>query len=396
MPHYKYLILGGGMAADAAVKAIREIDGDGPIGMISAESDMPYKRPPLTKGLWKGKQVESIWLKTDEWNINAHLGTRISKLDASAKRLISDLGVEFTFDKLLLATGGTPRKFPFDTSENVIYYRTFADYQHLRSLAESGESFVVIGGGFIGSEIAAALRMNHKKVTLVFPEQYIGAKIYTPELGGFLNSYYREHGAEILPGENVASIEGNSAKSIVRLASGRELIADGVIAGLGITPNIELAQSAGLKVLTGIHVDDLLRTSNPDILSAGDAAEFYNSSLGKHMRVEHEDNAVTMGKYAGMSMAGEGQPYHYLPYFYSDLFDLGYEAVGEVDSRLDTIADWAEPFQKGVTYYMHDGRVRGALLWNVWDKVPAARELIAQLGPFTEADLKGKHSLMRE
>ena len=140
----------------------------------------------------------------------------------------------------------------------------------------------------------------------------------------------------------------------VKLRGGRKLEVDGVVAGLGITPNTALAEAAGLKVDNGIHVDDLLRTNHPDIYAAGDVAEFHNPALGKHLRVEHEDNAVTMGDYAGRTMAGEGRPYHYLPYFYSDLFDLGYEAVGEVDSRLQTFADWKEPYKEGVIYYLRD------------------------------------------
>jgi len=155
-----------------------------------------------------------------------------------------------------------------------------------------------------------------------------------------------------------------------------------VVAGLGIQLNLDLAQQAGLKTNTGILVDENLQTSAPGIYAAGDVAEFYNPALGKWIQVEHEDNANSMGRQAGRNMAGAAEPYTHLPYFYSDLFELGYEAVGTLDPRLETVADWKEPFQKGVIYYLEGGRVRGVLLWNVWEQVEQARALIAEPGPF--------------
>jgi NADPH-dependent 2,4-dienoyl-CoA reductase/sulfur reductase-like enzyme len=172
------------------------------------------------------------------------------------------------------------------------------------------------------------------------------------------------------------------------------LEADAVVAGIGVTPDTTLAKQAGLAIGNGIVVDELLRTSNPDIFAAGDVAEFYSPLLEKRVRLEHEDNANRTGKQAGRNMAGAVEPFHHHSLFYSDLFELGYEAVGEVDSRLETIVDWVEPFRKGVIFYMKDARVRGVMLWNVWKKVPAARKLIAQLGPLTAQDLVG-HWLSR-
>src|SRR5206468_1153756 len=170
----------------------------------------------------------------------------------------------------------------------------------------------------------------------------------------------------------------------------REITVDNVVAGLGIQPNIDLAKSAGLKVTDGIVVDEFLRATHPDIYAAGDVAAFLNPALSKRIRVEHEDNANTMGRHAGRNMAGKSEPYNHLPFFYSDLFELGYEAVGELDARLETVADWKTPFREGVIYYLREGRVRGVLLWNVWGQVDAARQLIAEPGPFRPEDLKGK------
>jgi NADPH-dependent 2,4-dienoyl-CoA reductase/sulfur reductase-like enzyme len=172
--------------------------------------------------------------------------------------------------------------------------------------------------------------------------------------------------------------------------SGQTFYADGVIAGLGIEPNVSLAQAAGLEIDNGIVVDEGLRTSYPDIYAAGDVAHFFNPLLGKRIRVEHEDNANTMGRAAGQAMAGNSAPYHHLPFFYSDLFELGYEAVGELNPRLETVADWKERYREGVIYYLEHGRVRGVLLWNTWGQVDAARALIAEPGPFRAEDLRGR------
>ena len=194
----------------------------------------------------------------------------------------------------------------------------------------------------------------------------------------------------MLAGRNGRGLERRGGQLAVRTAGDQELLVDGVVAGIGIEPNTALAQAAGLEVDNGIVVDALLRTSHPDIYAAGDVANFYNPPLGKRMRVEHEDNANTMGRQAGRNMAGDRPPYDHLPFFYSDLFDLGYEAVGELDARLEMVADWKEPFREGVLYYLRDGRVRGVLLWNVWGQVDAARRLIAEPGPFQPEDLIGR------
>ncbi|HSL27811.1 MAG TPA: FAD/NAD(P)-binding oxidoreductase [Anaerolineales bacterium] len=389
MKHYKYLIIGGGLAGDAATKGIREFDAEGSIGVISMEPDPPYMRPNLSKGLWKGRPVEKIWRKTEE-RADLHLNRKIARLHLERKLAVDDRGDEYTYDKLLIATGGTPNHLPFGNG-NIIYYRNFQDYQRLRSLTEQGEQFVVIGGGFIGSEIAAALRMVGKNVSLIFPGSAISDNIFPHDLAHFLNDYYREKGVEVVSGDNAASVQKEGDRIVVHTGSGRAFEADGVVAGIGIHPNLELAREAGLKVNSGIIVNEHLETSAPDVYAAGDVANFFHAALDKRTRVEHEDNAVQMGKIAGRNMAGASETYTHAPMFYSDLFDLGYEAVGEMSSKMTIVEDWQEePFKKGVVYYMDDGRVRGVLLWNVWDKVEQARSLMQEKGPFEAEDLKGR------
>jgi len=227
-------------------------------------------------------------------------------------------------------------------------------------------------------------------VTMLVPEPGLGARVFPADLSGFLVGYYRDKGVEMRTGEGLAGLEQRGGKVVVKTTATREFTADVLVAGLGIVPNVEAAEQAGLRVDNGIVVDEWLRTGYPDVYAAGDVANFPSAALGRHVRVEHEDAANTMGRAAGLAMAGQGAPYRHLPFFYSDLFDLGYEAVGDTDARLETVADWKEPFREGVVYYLADGRVRGVLLWNTWGQVDHARALIAQPGPFRAADLKGR------
>jgi 3-phenylpropionate/trans-cinnamate dioxygenase ferredoxin reductase subunit len=380
----KYLIVGGGMTADAAVKGIREHDVTGSIVLVGAESHPPYKRPPLTKGLWSGGDEAKIWKNTADAGAELRLGRRIVALDLAARRATDDQGDDYSYEKVLLATGGTPRRLG-GADDAVIYYRTLDDFRKLREISEGGASVVVIGAGFIGSELAASLTSAGAKVTMVFPEAGVTSRVLPDALARFVTGYYREKGIEMLSEETVASVSG----STVHTGSGRTLEADAVVAGLGIVPNVELAEAAGLPVDNGIVVDKYGRVDGrDDVYAAGDVANYPNLVLGGQFRVEHEDHANTHGRFVGANMAGANKAYDYLPFFYSDLFDLGYEAVGEIDARLATIETWEEPNRKGTIAYVDDaGRPRGFLMWNVWDKVDAARELIRAGEPVGEGAL---------
>lgn len=387
MADARYLIVGGGMTADAAVRGIRELDSDGAIRILSAEPDAPYARPPLTKALWKGEPLDSIWKHTDEHGVDLLLATRAAKLEVAQKKVSDERGVEHRYDRLLLATGGAPRHLPGD-NDGVIYFRTVQDYRRVRALADEHKRFVVIGGGFIGSEIAAALAMNGCEVTMLFPEPGLGARIFPADLAHSINRYYGEKGVTVRSGESVHRVVRTGSQFTVETENG-PVTADAVIAGLGIIPATELASAAGLEVDDGIVVDEQLRTSNRDVFAAGDVARASAPALGS-MRVEHEDNALTMGHAAGRAMAGDDSPYRHIPFFYSDLFDLGYEAVGQTDSRLETVADWKDEFKEGVVYYLSDGRVKGVLLWGVFGQVDAARALITDSRPMAREELIGR------
>ncbi len=319
----KYLIVGAGMTGDMAAKGIREHDSEGSITMIGADPHPTYKRPLLTKGLWQGAPEEKVWREAAQ-GVELITGHRVVSLDLAAHTATDDAGEEYQWEKLLLATGAKPREIP--GAEGVIWYRTLDDYRRLREITQEGSHVVVIGGGFI---------------------------VRTEEL--------------------VAAASGNR----VETESGLTLDADAVVAGLGVIPHTELAESAGLETADGIVVDEYGRVpGHEDVFAAGDVARFPVRALGTTMRIEHEDHANSHGKAVGANMAGAAAPYDHLPFFYSDLFDLGYEAVGQVDSRLEVVEDWQEPNRKGVVTYVEDGKPRGVLLWNVWDKLDDARELI--------------------
>lgn len=373
----QYLIAGGGMTADAACKGIRDFDPDGAITVVGDEPHPPYARPPLSKALWKGDEESTIWRGTADLGVELRLGRTLVALDLEARRATDHRGETYAYERLLLATGGRPRRLPFGGDE-VIYFRTLDDYRRLRALTDEGARFLVIGGGFIGSEIAAALAMNARSVTMVFPEPGIGARIFPAELSASVTGYYAAHGVEVLAGASVTAIERDGDKVRLATGDGRTFAADAVVAGLGIEPRVELAADAGLPVADGIVVDDRGRVDGrEEVFAAGDVARFPEPALGGARRVEHEDHAKSHGRRVGANMAGAGEPYDHLPFFYSDLFDLGYEAVGELNSRLQTIADWSEPGREGTVYYLDGaGRPRGVLLWNLFGRVDAARDLI--------------------
>ena len=388
MPTYRYLIAGGGLTADGACKGIRALDRDGSIGVVGSEPHPPYLRPPLSKDLWRGDPEEKIWRGTADLGVELHLSRTVVSLDLSKHEATDSEGETYSYERLLLATGGTPRRLPFG-GDDVIYYRTLDDYRRLRTFADARARCVVIGGGFIGSEIAAALAMNECPVTIVFPDPGVCSRILPAELSAFVTESYREKGVEVLAGGSVTGIERDGDHVHVMTGEGQTLEADVVVAGLGIQPNTELAAAAGLPVDDGVPVDEFGRVDRrDDVFAAGDVARFPEAGLDELVRVEHEDHAKSHGRAVGKNMAGAEQPYDRLPFFYSDLFDLGYEAVGDIDARRETLAEWRTPNREGLIYYVDgDRRPRGVLLWNLFEHVDDARELIQARASIDERSL---------
>jgi NADPH-dependent 2,4-dienoyl-CoA reductase/sulfur reductase-like enzyme len=250
-------------------------------------------------------------------------------------------------------------------------------------------SAIVVGGGFIGTEMAAALSMKQVKVTMVFPENRPCYTIFPEDLGQYVLSMFQKRGIEFVTRDKPATIQKMRNKYRIQCESGKWIEGEMVVAGLGIAPSDGLAVKAGLTVDKGIAVNSFLQTSHPDVFSAGDCAAFSQSWTGVRARLEHWDNAVNQGKIAGENMAGAQKAYTYMPYFFSDLFELGYEAVGQVDSRLATFCDWQEEYKKGVVYYLRDNRVKGVLVCNIWEKVETAREMIRDAVPVSPESLRG-------
>ena len=381
--NYRYILVGGGLAGASAVEGIRAHDTEGSILLIADEKHLPYNRPPLSKKLWLGhSNVEKILVHEKDFyekrGADLMLGTKVIRLDAGQKTVTDDSGRDYTFEKLLLATGGIPRRLPIPGGDldGVLYYRYLDDYLRLRTETAEGRSAVVIGGGFIGSEMAAALTINGVHVTIIFPEPYLVQRVFPDYLGKAIQSRYVERGITVMNGESLVALSRDGVKYITHTKAGARIESDLVIAGIGIVPAVELAKDTGLTVDNGIVLNEFLQTSHPDIYAAGDNARFPYQALGQQMRIEHWDNALKQGEWAGRNMAGAHDPFTYMPYFYSDLFEFGYEAVGDLDSRYDTFADWGKENDTGVIYYLRDGKVRGVMLCNTWGKLDAARELI--------------------
>ena len=247
MLHYRYLLIGGGMAADSAVRGIRDVDNVGTIGLLSTEADPPYDRPPLSKSIWLDHEASELDRGTASLDVSLHLGRRALSLDREERTVTDDAGQVYRFDRLLLATGGSPRRLP-GRDDGVIYYRTLADYRRLNALCSKPTRVLVVGGGYIGAELGAALCLAGHEVHMAFPEATILERLLPPELGEHVNGLYRDNGVTLHPGRLVSNVQAEpGGGSLVRFENGSELQAGAVVAGLGILPETALAEAAGLR-----------------------------------------------------------------------------------------------------------------------------------------------------
>ena len=393
---YDYLIVGAGRAGASAVEGIRSKDEEGAILLIGREDYIPYDRPDLSKKLWSGKKTVDDLFPLDrdfymDNSIDLLLDTTVKELNPRNKTLKDSRRNVWGYNKLLLATGGSPRKLdiPGGDLEEIFYYRNLNDYKALREQVGENKTAVIIGGGFIGSELAAALSANGVRVQMIFPDPWLVNRVFPENLAVSIEGQFKKNGISICTGDTPVSIDKNGKRFVTTTREGKKFESDIVIVGAGIKPSTELAEMAKLQVGNGIVVNENLQTSDQNIYAAGDNAFFPYSALGVGKRVEHWDNAREQGKRAGMNMAGVRTAYDYMPYFWSDLFEFGYEAVGEVDSSLDIITDWQTENEKGVIYYLKDRKVRGIMTCNIYGQVDEARKIIRQGKELLPDDLKG-------
>lgn len=389
---YDYVVVGGGVAAASAVKGIRSEDPSGTIAVLGSEPDKPVYRPDLSKDLWlkEDATLEGSSLAGDldgDDAVDLVTDTTVTELDPGAHVVRLADGSSVGWGKLLLATGAEPRTLAVGPGPRVIYYRTAADYRRLRDLVDAGSHVVVVGGGYIGSEITSALVQNDVAVTLVLDLEDVQEQMFPRALAASLTLAFQERGVTVVHG-SVAGGEETGEGVRISLDDGTDITADAAVIGVGVLPRTGLAEAAGIDVDNGIVVDEHLRTSAADVYAAGDVASYPDALLGRR-RVEHVDHAQKSGELAGRVMAGADETYDYTPFFWSDILDAGYEAVGETSSRLEMVEDWKDgEAGTGVVYYLSSGHVRGVVLWNVWDSVDKARGLIAETSKEPVADLE--------
>lgn len=384
MHEYRYLIVGGGMTGHAAAAAIRELDPVGALGMIGEEAMPPYARPSLSRALWAGADRRPLFLPELQGLVH-HAGRRAVDLDPGARVVRDDLGERYRYERLLLATGGAPRRLSIG-GDRVLHLRTPGDFERLRG--HPGHCVVVLGGGYVGTEVAAALAGEGRDVTMIFPEPGLGARRWPEELSGHVTRAFEARGVRLLRGHAVVRAEAFGDRLLLWTSGAAEVLADVVVAGLGTVPQTALAEAAGLAVADGIEVDEALRTSAPGVWAAGDVARVWSPALGERIRLEHAENALAMGREAGRAMAGAAVSWSDLPSWGASFFGVSYQAVGKLDARMETVAAWRRPCEEGAVYYLEHGRVKGVLLWGLPGRLDAARELIRRQRPASAEALR--------
>lgn len=376
---YDHVIVGGGVAADKAARAVHEKAPDATIAILSADADGPVYRPALTKDLWHGDDPDpaSQDLNTaEETGADLHTGTPVTAIDTTAHSVTTADGATVGYGTLLLATGSSPHRLGARQDARVAYLRSVADYRHLRDLVQEGTRTAVVGGGYIGSEIAAGLSAAGAEVTLFHSGDRLLGGMFPESVSTHVAEVFAEKGIRLTGGFRLAGIDAGEHLTLTA-EDGRSETADVAVLGLGAQLETSLAREAGLE-LDGdfVVVDEQLRTSAPDVWAAGDIIRFTDPLLGDR-HVEHIDHAEASGEAAGRNMVGGQEKYEYTPLFYSDLFDDGYEAVGRLDASLETVETWDADHGAAVVHYLEGSEVVGVLLWNTWDAVPTAREVIA-------------------
>jgi 3-phenylpropionate/trans-cinnamate dioxygenase ferredoxin reductase component len=380
-----FVVVGGGLAAGRAVQELRESGFEGRLVLYGEEAHPPYERPPLSKGYLMGEEAfESALVQPAEWydahNVDLRLGTRVTAVDPVARTVTA--GGEQPYDKLLLATGARARHLAMadDSGAPVAYLRSVEDSDLIRSRLQAGRRLVVIGGGWIGLEVAAAARRVGADVTVLEAMNLPLVRVLGPEVAGVFAELHRGHGVDLRVDVEVSSVKGDGGRAVVALADGSSLDADLLLVGVGVAPDTALAAAAGLSTDNGIVVDAQLRTSAPDVFAAGDVANAFHPLLGRHLRVEHWDNAIEQGVVAAQNMLGKAVSYDRLPYFFSDQYDLGMEYLGNVGpDGYDEVVLRGKPDEGTFTaFWLKAGRVLAGMHANDWDAMDPIRRIVGR------------------
>jgi len=390
MNDYDYVIIGGGLASARACEGIRELDSSGSIALVTAEPRLPYHRPPLSKAYLRGERpLARLYVQQEsfyrEHRITVLPGTEATRITRRSRRVSLASGESIGYGELLLATGGRAWRLPLSGADlpGVFTLRTVDDCDAIRAAVSGARQVVVIGGSFIGCEVAASLTQMGVPVTMCFLEEYPLQALVPPELGQLIRSMLEERGARVIAATRPERIMGDGRAERVQLENGMLLDADVVIMGVGIRLNTQLARDAELELteMSGVVVDEHLRTSDPHIWAAGDIAAWPDPHSGQRIRVEHWDVAYNQGHCAGRNMAGADEPYRILPYFFSDILDLSFEAWGTL-ARSERILVRGSVAERSVSYwYVHEGRVLGVLAIGRPEPEREAMQALVARGP---------------
>jgi 3-phenylpropionate/trans-cinnamate dioxygenase ferredoxin reductase subunit len=392
-----YVIVGASLTGAKAAETLREEGFDGNIVLLGEEHELPYERPPLSKGYLLGKEDRSsIFVHEESWYaenaVDLRLGVRVTALDPGARQVSLDDGGTVAYDRLLLATGASPRRLraPGGDLDGIMYLRRVGDSERLHAALRGGGQVVTVGGGWIGLEVTAAAREAGCEVTVVEPEPVALHRQLGPELGGVFTDLHKEHGVVFRTRESVTEFRGSDGRvNAAVTSSGAVLPADHVVVGIGAIPSTGLAADAGLDVGNGVLADAGLRTSAPEVFAAGDVANAFHPLYGKHVRVEHWANALNGGPAAARSMLGRGISYDAVPYFYSDQYDLGMETAGlpEPDTYDQVVYRGDLAGREFVAFWLSDGMVVAGMNVNVWDVNDDIQALIRSRRRVDEARL---------
>ncbi|MEI2643193.1 MAG: FAD-dependent oxidoreductase [Candidatus Nanopelagicales bacterium] len=369
-----FVIVGAGLAGAKTAEHLRALGYDGRISLIGNEHVRPYERPPLTKDYLLGKaEAEKAFVHPQSWyadnDVDLLLDATVESLGGNTVALSN--GTELTFDRLAITTGARPRRLDLPGSDmpGIHYLRTMDDAQRVRDLFTM-DNLAIVGAGWIGLEVAAAARASGVQVTVLETAELPLLRVLGPRIATVFADLHRDHGVHM---EFGISIDGFEVEG-VRLADGRLIPAQAVVVGVGVVPNTELAEGAGLAVDNGILADEHLRTSHPDIFAAGDVVNATHPVLGRRIRVEHWANALNQPAVVAAGMLDQDATYDRLPYFFTDQYDLGMEYVGHADATSEVIVRGDESAREFVAFWLSEGRVQAGMNVNVWD-VPI-RELI--------------------